>query len=398
MIEKRILHQILLQIKHGALKVTYWDGTTVTYGSGTEYNHLKVISPQAVRAILRSMSVGFGESYMNGLIDIEGPIENISKLTIENASAFSKLSLSRALARRNINVRDRQKSQIQHHYDLGNDFYKMWLDSSLTYSCAYFRTPKDSLELAQQQKVDHILRKLQLKKGMNLLDIGSGWGTLLIKAAKEYGITGLGITLSQQQFEHSNKAAKAAGVDDKVRFELINYQDLAERDILFDRIVSVGMFEHVGRKNQDEYFKAVAKMLKPGAISVLHSITNRVETTVDPWIDKYIFPGGYIPATRQVVKTLPDHGFDLIDYENLRIHYAMTLEEWLGRFEKHKKEVLKMYDDRFYRMWRLYLGSSASSFRYGDLNLSQFVFTKGLNNTLPLTREFLYTENSLQKK
>ncbi|HEU0266036.1 MAG TPA: cyclopropane-fatty-acyl-phospholipid synthase family protein, partial [Candidatus Saccharimonadaceae bacterium] len=228
------------------------------------------------------------------------------------------------------------------------------------------------------------------KEGMRLLDIGCGWGTLLITAARKYGVSGLGITLSENQQKYATEAAQRAGVADKVEFKLMNYQDLAEQHEMFDRIISVGMFEHVGKGNHETYFRAIDKMLRPKAISVLHCISHTHETPTDPWIDKYIFPGGYIPSVHGVVDHLPRHNLQLMDYENLRIHYAMTLDEWWVRFEKHKAEIIKMYDEKFYRMWRLYLASSSAAFRYGDLTLSQFVFTKGSNNDLPLTREFLY--------
>ncbi|MDB5178175.1 MAG: cfa [Patescibacteria group bacterium] len=390
MIEKRIIHQIFRQIHHGAMTVSYWDGTSVAYGRGEPYFQMAIKTPAAVRAILRNMTLGFCESYMNGRIDIDGPLENIGRLVSENNRAFSKLSFNRFTRLRAPNSRRRQPRQIQHHYDLGNDFYKLWLDRSMTYSCAYFHTPEDTLEAAQQQKVGHILRKLQLSPGQRLLDIGSGWGALLITAAQRYGVTGHGITLSKEQYAHSQAAAEQAGVAGQVTFELTNYQDLAEQPVEFDRIVSVGMYEHVGRHNQDNYFSAVGRLLAPGGLSVLHTITNQFETTPDPWIDKYIFPGGYIPAVREVVHKLPRHNFHLTDYENLRLHYALTLEEWLRRFERQEPAILQMYDERFCRMWRMYLASSAAGFRYGDLSLSQFTFTKGLGNDLPLTREYLY--------
>lgn len=390
MIEKRLLDKVLLHIKHGAVRVTYWDGSEVVYGIGKPLVHVIIKSPKAVRAMLSSLSLGFGESYMNGLIDIEGPLDQINRLAIDNKPTFRLAEGLRWARAHNVNVRSRQQRFIAHHYDIGNDFYKMWLDKSLTYSCAYFRKKTDTLETAQSNKVRHLLRKLQLKKGMSLLDIGSGWGTLLITAAKEYGITGLGITLSREQLKYSKAAAKKAGVGDQIDFKLLNYQDLAEQNPEFDRIISVGMFEHVGKGNHDDYFKAVAAMLKPKGISVLHSITHTHDTPTDPWIDKYIFPGGYIPAVHMVADKLPKHDFRLLDYENLRIHYAMTLDEWLRRFESHKDKVLKMYDERFYRMWRFYLASSSAAFRYGDIGLSQFVFSKGPNNDLPLTREHIY--------
>ncbi len=388
--EKKLLDSVLSRIKNGAVRVTYWDESEKIYGAGKPLVHVIIKTPKAVRATLRRLSLGLGESYMNGLIDIDGPLDQIMRLSSENKPASKVLKRIPVVRAKNHNRRVKQRAQIAHHYDIGNDFYKLWLDKSLTYSCAYFKSERDTIDQAQKQKVDHLLRKLQLKKNMRMLDIGCGWGTLLISAAKTYGINGIGITLSKNQREHATAAAKKAGVDHLVTFKLMNYQDLAETDQQFDRIISVGMFEHVGRHNHAKYFRAVNKMLVPGGVSVLHSITHTHETASDPWIDKYIFPGGYIPSVRETVAHLPAQNFQLTDYENLRIHYAMTLDKWWQRFETHKKTVLKMYDEKFYRMWRFYLASSSAAFRYGDLTLSQFVFTKGLNNSLPLTREFLY--------
>lgn len=390
MIEKRLLEAIFKRTTRGSFSVTYWDGTTTTYGKGPVYFRLTIKRPSVVRSIIKNMTLGFGESYMSDLIEIDGDPENIGRLVSENKQAFGKLAPAGALSLRRANTRRTQQSLISHHYDLGNDFYKLWLDRSMTYSCGYFRRPDDSLEQAQEQKREHILAKLQLSKGQTLLDIGSGWGALCINAAQRYQVKAHGVTLSREQYEFSLAAAQKANLEKQVTFELVNYQDLAARDVEYDRIVSVGMFEHVGRKNQLQYYKAVNKMLKPGGLSVLHTITNQIETRNDPWIDKYIFPGGYIPSVRQIVRELPVNDFRLLDYENLRLHYALTLEEWRRRYEAHKREVVKMNDERFYRMWRLYLASSAAGFRYGDLSLSQFVFTKGLNNDLPLTREHLY--------
>ncbi len=391
MIEKRIIHSILGRLKHGGLKVTYWDGETHVYGTAKPYFHMHLKSPKAVRAILKNMSLGFGESYANGLIEIEGRLSGAAQLVHENQAAFSGLQKATRLTRLHKNVRSKQRSYIAHHYDLGNDFYKLWLDKSLTYSCAYFKSPRDKLETAQNRKVEYILKKLQLQPGHELLDIGCGWGTLLITAAKQYGIQGFGVTLSEEQFTFAKKAAKQAGVANKVKFELANYQQLPERGLQFDRVVSVGMFEHVGKGNHRNYYHAVGSLLKPNGLSVLHTITQQSEQPNDPWIDKYIFPGGYIPSNREIVSALPNYNFRLLDYENLRLHYALTLEEWQRRYESHRSEVLKMFDEHFYRMWDLWLASSAAGFRYGALDLSQYVFAKGIQNDLPLTRDFLYT-------
>lgn len=388
-IEKQFIDTVLKRLKNGGLAITYWDGETRTYGPAKPYIHLTVKDSKAFRAILKNMSLGFGESYADGLIEVDGTLEDVGRLVSENKSVFSTLAKVRA-PRLHRNTRSTQQGYIAHHYDLGNDFYKLWLDKSLTYSCAYFSSPSQKLEDAQQGKIDHILKKLQLQPGQSLLDIGSGWGTLLITAIKKYGVTGHGVTLSKEQLAHSIEAAKKAGVANKVTFELANYQELPSRKLMFDRIVSVGMFEHVGQGNHKNYYRAVDAMLKPSGLSVLHTITQQTELPTDPWIDKYIFPGGYIPSSREIVNAFPEHGFRLLDYENLRIHYAMTLEEWQRRYNMHHKEVVNMFDERFYRMWDFWLASSAAAFRYGDLDLSQYVFTKGAQNDLPLTREHIY--------
>jgi cyclopropane-fatty-acyl-phospholipid synthase len=392
MLEKALLNQVFRLIKVGSLKVTYWTGETVTFGSGQLYAHITVHNPKAIRAMAKAPTLGFGESYMNGDIDVDGDLQMVNKLIIDNPDIPKRLAKLKAVTphSRYRNNKSTQAKQIQHHYDLGNDFYKRWLDESMTYSCAYFKTPKDSLEKAQEQKLDHVLAKLQLKPGMSLLDIGSGWGQLLIRAAQKHGVTGHGITLSKEQYKHSKALAKKLGLADKLTFELINYQDLAERGLVFDRVVSVGMFEHVGRGNHEAYFTAVDKMLKPGGITVLHTISGQHPDGTDPWIDRYIFPGGYLPTVAEVTHISPRYNLQLLDYENLRIHYAMTLHEWLRRYEEHAVWVLKHYDERFYRMWRMYLAVCEAGFRWGDLGLSQFVFSKGVNNDLPLTRDFLY--------
>jgi cyclopropane-fatty-acyl-phospholipid synthase len=395
--EKQIARKLFSKISAGGVQVRYWDGSVENYGPEKPYLHLTIKTPKVLREIAAKASVGIGEAYMRGDLEVEEPLDQLIRFSSENKEAYGKLGNFkglRAFKSYTRNHRSRQKRQIAHHYDIGNDFYKLWLDESMTYSCAYFKKASDSLEQAQKQKVDHLLRKLQLKKGQTMLDIGSGWGTLAIQAARKYGVKVIGISLSEEQVKYSKEAAKKAGVSKLVSFKLMNYQDMAETGKVFDRVISVGMFEHVGRRNQKEYFKAVNKLLAEDGLSVLHTISCEFEHPSDPWIQKYIFPGGYIPSTRQVIHELPDHDLHLVDYENLRIHYAMTLDEWRKRFQKNRKVVEKMFDEQFCRMWEFYLGVSSGSFRYGELDLSQIVFTKGLNNELPLTRDFLYSPDN----
>lgn len=391
MLAKFVMNSALSRLQHGAVKVTYWDGSTLEYGTGAPYFTLKLNHPRAVRAMMRNQSLGFGESYMKGDIDIDGPLDNVGRLASENSGIGKQLKFGWSGYRPKANTKSVQKSYIHHHYDLGNDFYKLWLDRSMAYSCAYFKTPDDSLEDAQAQKIDHILRKLQLQKNHHLLDIGCGWGTLLFQAAEKYGVSGLGITLSEEQYRHCTEEAKRRHLDTQLTFRLLNYQDLAKEEMRFDRIVSVGMFEHVGRRNQAEYFKAIDHLLKTDGLSVLHTISADRDVSNDPWIDRYIFPGGHLPTVQLVTDSLDHHDFRLTDYESLKIHYALTLDEWWRRFEIHKEKIISMYDERFYRMWRLWLASSSAGFRYGTLDVSQFVFTKNTSTAqLPLTREHMY--------
>ena len=393
--EQSIFNRALKLIKVGGIRVVYWDGADRDFGPDTPWFTLKINHPRAIRAIARNMTLGFGEAYMKGDIEVIGALAEVGHLVGENQKAFGKLAVLDKLSfkRLKTNTKRNQHKHIQHHYDLGNDFYKLWLDTSMAYSCAYFKTKEDTLELAQAQKIDHVLRKLQLQAGMTLLDIGSGWGELLIRAVQDYGVAGHGITLSREQFKHCVARAEELGLSETLTFELINYQDLAKQPTQYDRIVSVGMYEHVGEHNQKDYFRAVEQMLIPGGITVLHTISNQTPAKSDPWIDKYIFPGGYLPAVETIDHIWPIFGFRLLDYENLRIHYAMTLREWAKRYEANKVTLIGMYGEEFYRMWQLYLAGSESGFRWGDLGLSQFVFSKGVNNDLPLTREALYLKS-----
>jgi len=395
-IYKKILGSILRRATTGGMTVTYPDGSAEAYGdkAAAKKLHLVVHTIRTLRQMVLKPSVGMGEGYARREITFEtGGFEELIFFMERNQSRFAKWAINPVVYNFLLtnNRKSRQLRNVSHHYDVGNDFYRMWLDKSMTYSCAYYTSPRDMLERAQQQKVSYILKKLNLSKGQTLLDIGSGWGTLLITAAKKYGVRGLGVTLSKEQLAHANKAAKLEKVDRLVKFELVNYQDLVKRRPRYDRIVSVGMFEHVGRAGMKVYFETVQKLLKDGGVSVLHTIsTTKKHGGSDAWIDKYIFPGGYIPAVREIFDLLPDCGLVPVDYENLRLHYAKTLDEWHKRFVRHEKKIKEQYGDFFYRTWEMYLTTCAASFRAGGVDLSQFIMTKGNVNDLPTTRDYLY--------
>ncbi len=389
--EKIFINGLLKQLKKGTIKITYWDGESQTYGHGLPKAHVTLHNRKVLRKMLRSPSLALGEAYMNGDISIDEPVDNLIKLGELNPLSLNLKLPVRQLHRLNQNKKQSQAKQIAHHYDIGNDFYRLWLDKqTMMYTCAYFHTPKDTLARAQVQKVDHVLRKLQIEPGQSLLDLGCGWGYLLLRAAEKYQATGLGVTLSHEQQAYATAEAKKRGLDKQVKFELLNYQDMLKRDRTFDRVVSVGILEHVGVGNHQVYFDVVNHTLKDGGVSVLHSITHQDESPSDPWIDKYIFPGGYIPSVRQITSLMADNKFYLFDYENLGQHYTMTIDHWWRNFESHKDTIIKMYDERFYRMWRLYLIGARNTFKTGSAHLSQWTFKKGQDPTWPLTREYLY--------
>lgn len=258
----------------------------------------------------------------------------------------------------------------------------------MTYSCAYFKSPEDSLFQAQKNKVDHILRKLNLHPGQTLLDIGCGWGELILTAAKTYQVKALGITLSKEQYSRVLERIKEEELQNLVEVQLIDFRELKNRT--FDRVVSVGMIEHVGKENLPGYFSVVKSLLNEGGVSLLHCITGYDGAGTNTWINKYIFPGGYIPAIQELVSMIVADKFYIMDFESLREHYTKTLEHWARNFEEALPDIRKIKDETFIRMWRLYLNSCAASFHCGNIDVHQFLFTKGVNNNWPLTRNYIY--------
>ncbi|ABK60355.1 MULTISPECIES: SAM-dependent methyltransferase [Clostridium] len=388
---KLFLNKFLKGLFSDTCEVQYWDGTVEKFGEGNSKFKIFINENIKEKDILRDPFLTLGEAYMNKAIDFDGNIQTIIESIYKNkdsflhkASVFSKLyNVTKHSIRQN-------KKDIQAHYDLGNDFYSIWLDDTMSYSCAYFKTKEDTLYDAQLNKVKYILKKLNLKNGDKLLDIGCGWGELIIEAAKEYGVKATGITLSTEQVKKVNERIKENGLEDLVDVKLMDYRELLKENIKFNRIVSVGMAEHVGRKNIPGYIKDISELLEEEGVCLLHCITAQVEGEANEWIKRYIFPGGYIPSFRELVYNMGENNLHLIDAESLRLHYSKTLECWAKNFEDNLDKVRNMKDEKFIRMWRLYLNSCAASFHYGVIDIHQFLFTKGLNNNLPMTRDYLY--------
>ena len=285
------------------------------------------------------------------------------------------------------NFAKKSKLNVAHHYDISEKLYDLFLDKNRQYSCAYFKNENESIELAQKNKMNHIIKKLNLKPNLKVLDIGSGWGTLALEIAKHSQCEVLGITLSENQLEYSTKKAKEFNLQNQVRFELIDYRQLNEK---FDRVVSVGMLEHVGKKFYGSYFNALSKFLNDDGVALIHTIGS-VMTPRDPhpWISKYIFPGGYTPSLSELSKSIEKSNLIVADMEVLRVHYAHTLRNWKNRFLGKKEEVLKMFDERFFRMWEFYLAGCEMAFKWGDQVVFQFQLSKELLST-PNTRDYIY--------
>lgn len=401
-------------IKTGGLEVEYPDGRTISYGDSAEDLRLTFRTNGAIRHVMLSPSM-IGEEYAHGTVDITHPdesrlippIKRLIELSYINGRASSNPWHDRyRRLRARVDGFRNEHSDPAFHYDRGNDLYRLMLDKNLTYSCAYVTDyPAHlSLEEAQERKVDNILKKLQLDPDQSLLDIGSGWGHLLITAAERYGATGLGITLSQQQLRASRKLAKDRGVADRVKFKLLDYKDLAasiKPEDAFDRVVSVGMFEHVGRGQHEEYFVALKRLLKDGGVTVLHTITQQFDRPANPWIRKYVFPGGHLPTVDGVQKLAARFGFRDPDVESRRRHYAWTLDRWGERLESNEEKFKRLFEsgkikhpiikdaEEAFRSECFYLASSAASFSQGPLGLTQFVLTNGISNYGPLTRSHL---------
>lgn len=336
--------------------------------------------------LLNSTSIALGEAYMNGDLIIEG---NLYDALIHFLGQMDKFSLNETLLDKIIhpsNSKESQEKQVQSHYDIGNDFYKLWLDETMSYSCAYFKNEDDTLYQAQVNKVDYILSKLYLKEGMSLLDIGCGWGFLLIEAAKKYKVKGTGITLSPEQYKEFKSRIQKEHLEDYLTVELMDYRDLPKWGKTFDRVVSVGMLEHVGRENYQLFNDCVNAVLKDKGLYLLHFISQLKEMETDSWMKKYIFPGGVIPSLREIVSSMGNDDFHILDIENLRRHYEKTLLCWADNFHNHLDKISEMFDEKFIRMWDLYLNACAANFHIGGIDLHQILVTKGVNNELPLTR------------
>lgn len=389
-IQAKLMEKFLKKFDGTSFCVMFETGEEIHIGTLPPKFKVLVHEPVAYKKLLQSTSLALGEAYMDGDLEIEGDIVEALDELFKFQSRFKtdRKALKKLLY--TSTSKNNQKKEVCSHYNLGNDFYKLWLDATLSYSCAYFEDGDETLEEAQYKKVEYILKKLCLKEGMSLLDIGCGWGFLLIQAARKYKVHGVGITLSEEQHRAFSERIKAEGLEEYLRVELMDYRELRASDMQFDRVVSVGMLEHVGRDNYELFFKSVDAVLKDKGVFLLHYISGYGEYPGDAWIKKYIFPGGVIPSLREIISLSADFKYYVQDVESLRRHYVKTLLCWHEGFEAHLPEIEQMFEERFIRMWRMYLCACAASFNNGVIDLHQIQFVKGVNNELPMTRKYQY--------
>ena len=384
-------------IRRGTLVVHDASGKTWTFGDGQEPRAAIRLHDRALHTLIALRpSLYVGEAWMNGTLTVEGcSLYDFLELATSNIEAAPKdllanFRLHSALWVRRLrqyNPVPRSKRNVAHHYDLSDRLYELFLDKDRQYSCAYFKNGDDDLEAAQQNKKTHIAAKLLLKPGQRVLDIGSGWGGLALYLAASADVEVTGLTLSEEQHRVANERARRAGLDGRVKFLLRDYREEVGR---YDRIVSVGMFEHVGVVHYPDYFKQLRNLLADDGVALIHSI-GRFDgpASTNPWLRKYIFPGGYSPALSEVMPVVEQTGLFVTDIEILRLHYAVTLRHWRARFEQHREEIRQIYDDRFCRMWEFYLVGSELAFRNQGHMVFQMQISRQLES-VPLTRDYMF--------
>jgi len=357
---------------------------------------VKILDKKLHYKLLFHPDLYLGEAYTDGQLIIEnGTLTDFLDLALMNIgrSEFNIISYLINKFRgsyrylTNFNFIKKSKMNVSHHYDISDDLYDLFLDPKRQYSCAYFKNDDDSLETAQNNKIQHIIKKLNIKPNQKILDIGCGWGSLAMDIAKSAQCEVTGITLSENQFNYCVKKAKELNLENQLTFKLMDYRELNEK---FDRIVSVGMFEHVGRKFYNKFFKQIDNLLDKDGVSLIHTIGS-VNPPRDPhpWITKYIFPGGYTPSLSEVTTPIEKAGLIVSDIEVLRLHYAHTLRNWKENCIKNKEKIISMFDEKFFRMWEFYLAGCEMAFKWGDQVVYQFQLTKNYTST-PVTRDYIY--------
>ena len=391
-LDRRLLAGLHARLGSPLVELAVRDGACVGPADGTALARVTFVSRATLMAVAADPQMRFGEGYSDGTVTIEGDLVTLLELIYRAGSTAGeqKSLFGRAVAalrRPRANSLARSRDNIHHHYDIGNEFYTLWLGSTMAYTCAYYPTPDATLDEAQVAKMDHVCRKLRLRAGESVVEAGCGWGTLALHMARRYGVRVRAFNISREQVAYARERAAREGLAGQVEYVEDDYRNIAGR---YDAFVSVGMLEHVGVANYPTLGAVARRALGGCGRGLIHSIGRNYPARLHPWIERHIFPGACPPALSEMARIFEPWDMSILDVENLRLHYAQTLRHWLALYEGASERVRRMFDERFVRMWRLYLAGSLAGFTTGTLQLFQVVFAPGESNDVPWTRAHLY--------
>ncbi len=388
----KLLARLLRMFGDPPVELALWNGERIAPARVSPVATVRLADRGVLLALMRDPQVAFGDLYSEGRIEIEGGLVALLEGVYRGSARADRSSFVRRVLRRlhrpRTNTLGGSRDNIHHHYDIGNEFYALWLGETMAYTCAYYPSAAASLEEAQTAKMDHVCRKLRLRAGEHVVEAGFGWGTLALHMARRYGVKVRAFNISHEQVQYARERARAEGLAERVEYVEDDYRNITGR---YDAFVSVGMLEHVGIENYRALGAVAARSLGSNGRGLIHSIARNYPARLHPWIEKRIFPGACPPSISEMAPLFEPFDFSILDLENLRLHYAQTLRHWLERFEAHSERVRAMFDEKFVRMWRLYLAGSIAAFTTGTLQLYQVVFAPRDNNDIPLTREYLYS-------
>ena len=388
-IDGQLVRFLLESLGDPPVRVSLWNGESLAPAGGKEVAHLRIARRLSLLKLIIDPAYQFGECYCDGAIEVEGDWVGLLELLLRGLSenSSSPRQFIDWLRRRRPNTLSDARDNIHSHYDLGNAFFELWLDRQLVYTCAYFPSPETTLEQAQIAKFDHVCRKLRLRPGETVVEAGCGWGALALHMATRFGVQVKAYNISCAQVTYAKARAREAGVEQRVEFIEDDYRNIRGR---FDAFVSIGMLEHIGRENYDDLGAIIDRVLADNGRGLIHSIGLVRPARLNAWIERRIFPGANPPSLREMLEVLEPSGFSVLDVENLRLHYALTLKHWHRRFENASGAVREMYDERFVRAWRVYLCGSQAAFNTGEMQLFQVLFARQRGNEVAWTRASLY--------
>jgi cyclopropane-fatty-acyl-phospholipid synthase len=389
--ERDLVRKLWDRVSRPPVRISLWDGAECGSHADEPVGHIQFRDPKTLQHFLWDASLAFGDGFRDGVIDIKGDLIEVLEAFLRGMALADSMppkpSWRNRLIRRKGHSFDESKSSVHHHYDISNDFYRLWLDEQLVYTCAYYERPELNVAEAQVAKFDHVCRKLRIQPGDLVAEAGCGWGAFALHMARQYGARVRAYNLSKEQIAYARQRARDEGLDARVEFVQDDYRNIQGS---YDVFVSIGMLEHVGVEQFRNLGATINRVLTENGRALLHSIGRNVARPLDTWIEQRIFPGAEPPSLRQMMDIFEPFGFSVLDVENLRLHYAQTCRHWLERFEAQVEEVARMFDEKFVRAWRYYLASSSAAFLTGHLQLFQVQFARALDNTVPWTRADIY--------